>query len=60
MYSTSSAKRDVDRAYQLGVSLFLTKPEDYRELRGILQIVVTSSKDELKRKLTGYNSVKTS
>lgn len=59
MYSTSSAKRDVDRAYQLGVSLFLTKPEDYRELSEILRIVATNSKDELKRQLTGFYSVKT-
>ena len=60
MYSTSSAIQDIQKAYQLGVSLFLTKPEDYNELREILKIVATSPENELARQLIGYHSVKTS
>jgi CheY-like chemotaxis protein len=58
MYSTSSAKKDIDMAYGLGAMLFLTKPEDFRELSQILEIVATSSKDSLLRQLKGFKSVK--
>lgn len=58
MYSTSSARRDIDLAYKLGVQLFLTKPEDFRELSSILKIVATSSQDSFARELKGFKSVK--
>jgi CheY-like chemotaxis protein len=58
MYSTSSAKKDIDMAYGLGAMLFLTKPEDFRELAQILEVVATSSKDSLLRELKGFKSVK--
>ena len=58
MYSTSSAKKDIDLAYNLGVRVFLTKPEDVRELGKILEIVATSSKDSLPGQLKGFKSVK--
>jgi CheY-like chemotaxis protein len=58
MYSTSSAKRDIDMAYSLGAQLFLTKPEDFRELSKILEIVATSSQDSLLSQLKGFKSVK--
>jgi CheY-like chemotaxis protein len=58
MYSTSSAKRDIDLAYSLGASVFVTKPEDFRELSKILAIVATSSQDSLLNQLKGFDSVK--
>ncbi|HXD78557.1 MAG TPA: response regulator [Puia sp.] len=58
MYSTSSAKKDVELAYHLGVSLFLTKPEDFRELSAILEIVATHPKESLVRQLVGFKNVK--
>lgn len=58
MYSTSGAKMDVDLAYDLGVDLFLTKPEDFGELSSILEIVATTSRDSLSRQLKGFKCVK--
>jgi len=58
MYSTSSAKKDIDMAYKLGAQLFLTKPDDFRELSKILQIVASSSQEFLVSHLMGFESVK--
>lgn len=58
MYSTSSAKKDINQAYSLGASLFLTKPEDFRELCQILEVVATTSEDSLLSRLQGFGSVK--
>jgi CheY-like chemotaxis protein len=58
MYSTSSAKKDVDMAYSLGAEVFLTKPEDFRELAKILEIVASSSGGSLLSRLKGFESVK--
>lgn len=58
MYSTSAAKRDIDLAYDLGVSLFLTKPEDFSELSRILSVVATTSGESLLAQLKGFPSVK--
>lgn len=58
MYSTSSAKRDIEMAYRLGAQLFLTKPEDFRELFKILEIVALNSQDSLLSQLQGFKSVK--
>ncbi len=58
MYSTSSARRDIDMAYRLGAQLFLTKPENFSELSKILEIVATSAKGSLLDRLEGFESVK--
>ncbi|SEP35940.1 Response regulator receiver domain-containing protein [Niastella yeongjuensis] len=58
IYSTSSAKKDIETAYNLGAQLFLSKPEDFRELTKILEVVATSSQDSLLRNLKGYKCVK--
>lgn len=58
MYSTSSAKKDIDQAYRLGASLFLTKPEDFKELCKILEIVATNPQESLIDHLRGFRSVK--
>lgn len=58
IYSTSSAKRDIDLAYQLGASLFLTKPEEYRELCSILEIIATTPIESMLSRLKGFASAK--
>jgi CheY-like chemotaxis protein len=58
MYSTSSAKQDIDMAYDLGALVFVKKPEDFRELSRILEVVATSSKETLVSQLKGFKSVK--
>jgi CheY-like chemotaxis protein len=58
MYSTSSAKTDIALAYSLGAALFLTKPEDFEELRKILQIVATNPQESLLTHLRGFDNVR--
>ena len=58
MYSTSSSRRDIDLAYELGAMLFVTKPEDIDELRGILEVFATSSEGSLVNELHKFSSVK--
>ena len=58
MYSTSSAKRDIEMAYSLGALLYLKKPENFRELSKILEIVATNTQDSLVSQLKGFVSVK--
>lgn len=60
MYSTSSAKKDIDMAYDLGALLFVTKPEDFRELSSILHVVASNTKESLPSHLKGFRSVKVS
>lgn len=60
MYSTSSAKKDIELAYSLGAFLFVTKPEDFMELSKILEIVATSSQDSLLSQLKSFKSVRVS
>ena len=58
MYSTSSARRDIDLAYELGAMLFVTKPEDIDELRNILEVLATNSEESLLTELKKFSSVK--
>ena len=58
MYSTSSARKDIEMAYRLGAILFVTKPEDFRELSKMLGIVAVSSKDSFVSRLRGFENVK--
>jgi CheY-like chemotaxis protein len=58
MYSTSSARKDVDMAYHLGALAFLTKPEDLAELSEILKTVAYSSRERLLADLKVFDSVK--
>lgn len=58
IYSTSSARKDIDKAYSLGAQLFVTKPDDFRELSKILQVVATTSTDSLLSQLKSFGSVK--
>jgi CheY-like chemotaxis protein len=40
MYSTSSNKKDIEIAFDLGALFFFTKPNDYKQLKEFLRIVV--------------------
>lgn len=57
MYSTSSAKRDIDKAYSLGAQLFLTKPESFRDLSSILEIVANNPQESLVSQLKGFRNI---
>lgn len=58
MYSTSSANKDIDKAYNSGAALFITKPEDFRELVKILAVVATGLKDAQVTRLKEFPSVR--
>lgn len=58
MYSTSSAKKDIQRAYNLGALLFITKPEDFTELSKILEIVAAGLQEEQIRRLKEFTSIR--
>lgn len=58
VFSTSSAKRDIDMAYSLGALLFVTKPEDFSELSDILRIVAKGLQDAEINSLKEFKSVK--
>lgn len=58
MYSTSSAKSDIDLAYRLGALVFVTKPDDFKELCKILAVIATSSEASLVSHLSAFGSVK--
>jgi CheY-like chemotaxis protein len=58
MYSTSSSKKDIEMAYQLGARLFVTKPEDFAELHKILEVVSTRPADSWLQHLSKLASVK--
>lgn len=58
MYSTSSAKKDIEMAYNLGALFYLTKPEDFHELCKILEVVVTNPDESLIKSLSGFDNVK--
>jgi CheY-like chemotaxis protein len=48
IYSTSSQQRDILQAKQSGALCFVTKPREYRQLKKILEIVISHVKrDEL-------------
>jgi CheY-like chemotaxis protein len=58
IYSTSSLRKDIERAYRLGADLFITKPEDFDELCEIVKIVASNSTSSFSGELSAFNSVK--
>jgi len=44
MYSTSSDQSDKETANVLGASCFLTKPNSYKDLKGILEAIAAAAK----------------
>lgn len=59
MYSTSSAKKDIAMAYRLGALLFITKPEEFKELSNILEIIGTGLQPAQISRLAQFTSVRT-
>jgi CheY-like chemotaxis protein len=59
MYSTSSARQDVDMAYSLGALAFMSKPEDMHELSNILGVVAKTPQDLLLNHLKSFKSIRT-
>lgn len=58
IYSTSTAKQDVQKAYSLGATAFLAKPEDFRELTKILCTVAETPQHFLQDRLRAFGSVR--
>ena len=58
MYSTSSARRDILMAYDIGARVFLTKPDDFDDLSRILGVVAVSPPDTIAGQLEGSKWVK--
>jgi CheY-like chemotaxis protein len=58
MYSTSSYQRDIDLALASGAFCFFTKPSDYRELRSILRLIVTTPVESLPGTMKEFKNLK--
>ncbi len=58
MYSTSTAKSDIDKSFELGASLFISKPENFQELTRILAIIAINPLSSLPELLAGSQHVK--
>lgn len=53
IYSTSSAERDIQKAYDLGAAYFLTKPDNYNVLKRFIGQVVQNIHGNLSEILKG-------
>jgi CheY-like chemotaxis protein len=58
IYSTSYMRRDVEKAYALGATLFITKPENFNELCLILKIIGSTSANLSASTLADFACVK--
>ncbi|MEJ1241435.1 response regulator [Chryseolinea sp. T2] len=58
IYSTSNHQGDVNRAYESGAALFLTKPESFDELCEILKVVAIAPQGQLKATLSRFPNVR--
>jgi CheY-like chemotaxis protein len=55
MYSTSSYKSDIDKSFMLGAICFFVKPGSFRELKSILQIILSEGDEtELIKKIQDF------
>lgn len=59
MYSTSSHRRDIDNALDNGAFCFFTKPNEYSELKDILEIIAGNTDADLSASLTNYHGIRT-
>lgn len=57
MYSTSSAKRDIEKAYNLGAALFISKPTELSTLSKILKIICGNPPASLTARLRDFTNV---
>lgn len=58
MYSTSGARNDVELAYSLGASMFITKPDDFKDLCHILALVTSLPEPEFIAKIGGLRQAR--
>jgi CheY-like chemotaxis protein len=58
MYSTSYMRKDIEKAYGLGASLFITKPESFNELCLIMKSIASNSSDLFSSSLSQFACVK--
>lgn len=59
MYSTSSHRRDIDNALDNGALCFFTKPNEYSELKNILEIIAGNINEDLTGSLSHYHGIRT-
>lgn len=59
MYSTSSHRRDIDNALDNGALCFFTKPNEYSELKNILQLIAGNLHGNLTDSLSNYHGIRT-
>jgi CheY-like chemotaxis protein len=58
MYSTSSNQREVDMALNLGALCFFTKPDNFSELKNILEVVAENLHKNLLGAISHFNAIK--
>jgi CheY-like chemotaxis protein len=58
VYSTSSATRDIQMAYDWGAFLYITKPDDFKTLEKIIEIIIMTPGELMVNLLDGYEQVK--
>ncbi len=58
MYSTSSYQRDADKALDLGALCFFTKPNDFKQLKNILEVVAENLKGDLLNAIKKFDGIK--
>jgi CheY-like chemotaxis protein len=51
MYTTSSLTREKEIAYDLGASGFITKPEDYKALKEMVNVILSAPSEKLPQAL---------
>jgi CheY-like chemotaxis protein len=56
MYSTSSHKHDIDKAFTLGATCFLIKPYKYQELKDALHEVVSNLEGQNFKEIKGLKT----
>ena len=58
MYSTSSYKKDADKALELGALCFFTKPNDFKQLKKILEVVASNLNGDLLNAISMFDGIK--
>jgi DNA-binding response OmpR family regulator len=59
MYSTSSHERDIGIALDLGALCFFVKPNDFKTLRNILQVIVSHPISQLPAVISHFRNIRT-
>jgi CheY-like chemotaxis protein len=59
MYSTSSHARDIDIALDLGALCFFVKPNDFKTLRNILEVIVSNPISKIPAVISHFRNIRT-